>query len=258
VVVADPARVEGDGILTTEVVDFHNHIGKGPDAEQTADELVRDMDTFGVRKAVVFPINEPTGGEGYRRVHERIASDARRFPGRLVGFVRLCCSRRRESEAEIARIDEYGFKGFKLHPLSDRFTPRMAGFALEAAGALNVPVMIHTAHNRNCRPYDWDGPAAEFPNVTFVFAHCGRSRIEEAVEVAHRRPNVVFDISVNIWFNVKYAADRLPATRFLFASDTPYSHRALDFLKARMIWRGAKLDSVMWKNAEKLLEGARK
>ncbi|MFA4985727.1 MAG: amidohydrolase family protein [Candidatus Brocadiia bacterium] len=257
-VLAGGARAQGDGILTKGVVDFHNHIGKGPDASQTADELVRDMDEFGIKQAVVFPINEQSKGNGYRPVHERIAGEMKRFPGRLTGFVRLCCSRRRESEAELARIDEYGFKGIKLHPLSDGFTPRMATFALEAAEALNVPVIIHTAHDRNCQPGDWDGPAGQFPGVTFIFAHCGRSRIEEAVEVAKRRPNVMFDTSVNIYFNVKYAADRLPASRFLFASDTPYSHRAMDFLKAKLIWSGEELEAVMSLNALKILEGARK
>ncbi len=235
------------------MIDFHTHIGTAPDAALTADELLAAMDRFGVERAVVFPINERRSGPQYSALHDRIARAAERWPGRLVGFARIVPSDPPSARAELERMSSLGLRGVKLHPLSDAFNPPEAAFVLDFAAERGLPVIVHTAHNPGCTPAEWEPLAAERPSLTLVFAHSGRSLIEEAVEVALRCPNVLFDTSINIWFNLRYAASRLPASRFLFGSDLPYAHLELELHKLRLIWSGADLRAVLHDNAAAIL-----
>ena len=214
------------------------------------------MESHGVETAVVFPINEEGAYPQYTAQHEKIASIIRDAgPEKLVGFMRLRARAKTSARAELKRMDEFGFRGIKLHPLSDSFSPSQAYYIAEAAQAQGWPIVVHTSHNRRCTPPEWEPLACEFPALNLIFAHSGRSLIEKAIEVAHRCPNILFDTSINIFFNLKMAASQLPPERFLFASDTPYSHRALDIMKAKLIWQGEDLMKVMRTNALKILSG---
>jgi predicted TIM-barrel fold metal-dependent hydrolase len=237
------------------IVDFHNHIGTALDTAQTVEELTAGLDRDGVEKAVVFPINDVSRPSQYTAQHEEIARAVVRHPGRLAGFLRPKVADRRGTERELARFGEYGFEGVKLHPLSDSFKPEDARFVLEFAQMLGVPVIIHTEKEPGCRPSEWSGLFGAFPSVTFVLAHSARSIVEDAVEVALRHPNVMLDTSVQIWFNLRLASRSLGADRFLFASDTPYSHRPLDFVIVSHVWSGNELEMVMGGNALRVLRG---
>lgn len=237
------------------IVDFHNHIGTASDTAQTVAELWEGLQRDGVEKAVVFPINDVSRPKQYTAQHEEIAQAVRQHPGRLSGFLRPKVSDRRGTERELARFTEYGFEGVKLHPLSDSFKPEDTRSVLEFAQAQGVVVLIHTEKEPGCRPGEWSGLFREFPSVTFVLAHSARSIVEEAIEVALKHPNVMLDTSVQIWFNLRLASRSLGADRFLFASDTPYSHRPLDILTVSNVWSGSALELVMGGNALRVLGG---
>ena len=126
-------------------------------------------------------------------------------------------------------------------------------FIAEFAQEKGIPVIVHTAHNKDCNPKDWQLVANAFPDLTLVFAHSGRSLIEQAIEVAKKCENVLFDTSFNPFFNLRMATQNLPADRFLFGSDMPYSHLEVDLLKAKLLWSGSDLEKVMSKNAKQVL-----
>lgn len=72
----------------------------------------------------------------------------------------------------------------------------------ELAEAYKVPVVIHTGDTarptgllKYSHPLTVDEAAVNFPNVTFVMAHCGCPWFADAAEVAAKNPNVCVDLS---------------------------------------------------------------
>lgn len=72
----------------------------------------------------------------------------------------------------------------------------------ELAEAYKVPVVIHTGDTarptgllKYSHPLTVDEAAVNFPNITFVMAHCGCPWFADAAEVAAKNPNVCVDLS---------------------------------------------------------------
>lgn len=72
----------------------------------------------------------------------------------------------------------------------------------ELAETYKVPVVIHTGDTarptgllKYSHPLTVDEAAVNFPNVTFVMAHCGCPWFADAAEVAAKNPNVCVDLS---------------------------------------------------------------
>lgn len=72
----------------------------------------------------------------------------------------------------------------------------------ELARSYHVPVVIHTGDTANSmgllkysHPLTVDEAAVDFPDITFVIAHCGNPWIVDAVEVASKNKNVCIDMS---------------------------------------------------------------
>lgn len=73
---------------------------------------------------------------------------------------------------------------------------------LELAQAYHVPVAIHTGDTarptgllKYSHPLTVDEAAVNFPEVTFVIAHCGCPWLVDAAEVAAKNANVAIDLS---------------------------------------------------------------
>lgn len=73
---------------------------------------------------------------------------------------------------------------------------------IELARKYSVPVVIHTGDTarptgllKYSHPLTVDEAAVNFPDVTFVIAHCGNPWIVDAVEVAAKNDNVCLDLS---------------------------------------------------------------
>ncbi len=72
----------------------------------------------------------------------------------------------------------------------------------DLARAYHVPVVIHTGDTarpsgllKYSHPLTVDEAAVNFPDLTFVLAHCGNPWIVDAVEVASKNENVCIDLS---------------------------------------------------------------
>lgn len=72
----------------------------------------------------------------------------------------------------------------------------------ELAKAYHVPIVIHTgdtsrpgAHLKYSHPLTIDDAAADFPETSFVMAHCGCPWFMDAAEVAAKNENVAIDLS---------------------------------------------------------------
>lgn len=102
--------------------------------------------------------------------------------------------------------------GIKLYPgyNSVYVNDRRHWPLFELAKAYDVPVVIHTgdtswahAHLKYSHPLTVDDAAADFPETSFVIAHCGCPWFIDACEVAAKNINVSIDLSGIIGGNPK-------------------------------------------------------
>ena len=102
-----------------KIIDSHTHLGKFPlfNVELDADSMIKIMDQYDIEKSIVFTLpNEIT------------LEAVRKYPDRLVGLVWV---NPHEGDRAIELIDkainEWCFKGIKLHPLLHSYLPDQEG-----------------------------------------------------------------------------------------------------------------------------------
>lgn len=253
------------------IVDFHVHLGKvvrgwikvlekygitsEEQVEKNVEELIRDMDRFGVDKAVVFP-NPRYPGE-YREANDEIAEAQRRYPGRIVGFCRVDPRNPKIAIEELERsILSLGLKGLKLHPVMEVFTPdhEYVIEVVKRAGDLGVPVLIHSGTGSLDSPQRFYKLVEEAGETTLIIGHF--MAYPANVELAKKYENVYLETSGVIAPKVIELAVRdVGAEKILFGSDWPYLD--LKFEMAKIEMSNISDDEkrlILGGNAEKILK----
>lgn len=130
-------------------------------------------------------------------------------------------------------VREEGFKGLKLYPTYNYFYPndQMMYPVYSKAEELGIPVMFHTGTSifRGSRvkfgdPVLFDDIAVDFPNLTIIMVHSGRSFwYESAFGLSRLHPNLYMEIAglppqnlLNYFPNFASNADKI-----LFGTDWP-------------------------------------
>ena len=205
------------------VLDAHTHIGASyltcyfTDRRWTADELIREMDRCGVDVACV-------SGGGFpheiKRMNMQVLDAVKRYPDRLIGFVRLSPKMSDVIENLDYYIREEGFKGIKLHPNQDGYCllrEPMLEPIYERAAKYQVPVLIHSG----TEPWSVAGQFADqaemFPEVTFIMAHSGLRNDKHVIESAKKVPNLILETSIGGVVSPKI----LGKDRVVYGSDWP-------------------------------------
>ena len=207
----------------TEVFDAHAHIGADLDGRtMTADGMRERMLAAGVKKSIVFPLNDPNARDDYSGPNDVVWTAYEEFPDFFVPFFRL--NPHRDYEKEFERCAGRGFMGLKLHPLSQQFeldderVVRLLGMAAEA----DLPVLIHTgfAMQRVVGPLI---PTVEaHPELRLILGHSAMVEVLEAVRTFEDHPNILFETSVVSAKDLYVLFCSLDARRVCYGSDIPY------------------------------------
>lgn len=205
------------------IIDCHNHIGEpwGTKDRQTADELLRKMDRAGIDKAVVFSFR-------YENFDNKYTYEAvKKHPDRLIGFCMAAPWAVRDYEKVARReIEEYGFKGIKIHANAHSF--KMTGVAtlapvFEVAREFDIPVIAYSGDELVAVPHTFVPIANEFPDVKIIMAHSGfMQNTPEAITVAKECPNIYLAHESGISGGLAQSVVELGADRVLMGTDTPY------------------------------------
>lgn len=205
------------------MIDFHTHpvliqelAKKYPDYERSSREVFQignnfqpletfflQMDVAGIDRAVLLPIDcrraRKLGVSSNEQVAELCAGSER-----FIGFASVDPKSKTAAKDLQHAVDGLGLRGLKLDPSLQDFNPHDAGsFAVyEAAGALNIPVLVHTGMSwapetplERCHPLLWEQPARKFPKLSFILAHFGWPWVWDAIALALKYPNVYLDTS---------------------------------------------------------------
>jgi predicted TIM-barrel fold metal-dependent hydrolase len=208
-----------------------------PDCRQ----LIQTMDKAGIDKSVIFGVDWAYAVTGEPRVSNREqnrthAEMAKKWEGRLIALAAL--DPRRPDIIDQAKqcIEEWGMRGFKLHPSAGFYPNDPVCFPLyEKCGEWGVPIVFHSGglefHWEFGQPMYIASAAERFPEVKMVMAHAGTESWQQALLAATALGNIYLDISVRqldfrmnrekFYEWLRNLIDWAGPWKILFASDAP-------------------------------------
>ncbi|NPV68422.1 MAG: amidohydrolase [Anaerolineae bacterium] len=213
----------------TLVIDAHNHIGIRHGAKQLGADLVAKMDAAGVDKAVIFPFLEGNF------TNDPIKEAYDQFPDRLIPY---CSVNPWQPDAveEIRKcVEDWGFKGLKLHPTINGFHLSDHGLVdplFSAARDLHIPIIVHGASDLYNSPPEFAEMARAFPQVPLMMAHMGFFwSVDQAIDYAKELPNLYLETSRAPIFEIAEAVKRLGPEKVIWGTDSPFVDYEWEFKK---------------------------
>jgi predicted TIM-barrel fold metal-dependent hydrolase len=198
--------------------------------------IVRLMDEAWIDKSIVMTYGDAPDVEGSI---EYIAQAVEKYPARLIGYARMNPQRGKEAHRLFEKaIEEYGFKGLKLHPVGNLCHP--AGQEtldmIRLATHYKAPVLFHCGDEELTLPLQIAQAAEACPDATIILGHAGGYfHWKDAIRAAERFPNIFVDTSALPYPQViREAVERIGASRVLFASDGPGCDPAIEVQKVRL------------------------
>lgn len=215
--------VQGKIPASVEVFDAHAHIGADVDGRtMTADGMRDRMEAAGVKKSIVFPLNDPNARDDYSGPNDVVWNAYEEYPALFVPFFRL--NPHLDYDREFERCLDRGFMGLKLHPVSQQFElddPRVVRL-FGMAAARDLPVLIHAgfAMQRIVEPLL---PTVEsHPELRLILGHAAMVEVLAATRAFEDHPNVLFETSVVRAKDLYELFASLDPSRIAYGSDIPY------------------------------------
>jgi hypothetical protein len=219
------------------IIDAHCHAGHGDgltgpwDTAAPLGRYLRRAKAAGIERTVLFAAFH----SDYRAANREVAHIVRSRPERFIGFAFVNAERDRGRVGEMIAeaVDEYGFRGIKVHRHDARITREIC----DAARGWSLPVL-----------YDVMGEiapiellATEYRDVDFIIPHLGAfgdkwDAQRALLDMLVRHPNVYTDTSSVQRFDLLVeAVRRAGAGKILFGSDGPWFHPGLELHKIRLL-----------------------
>ncbi|MBW1715002.1 MAG: amidohydrolase [Deltaproteobacteria bacterium] len=229
-------RVHKTNITPSQYVDLMKE-RVDPDCSK----LIETMDAAGIDKSVIFGVDWAYAVTGEPRVtnreQNRIHADmAKKWEGRLISLAALDPRRPDIIEQATEAIEEWGMRGFKLHPSAGFYPNDPVCFPLyEKCADWGVPIVFHSGGIE----FNWEygqpiyiaSAAEHFPEVKMVMSHAGLESCDQARLAATVLANVYVDISIRqldyrvnrqkFYSWLREFIDWAGPWKMLFASDTP-------------------------------------
>jgi uncharacterized protein len=209
--------------------DAHTHIGvaRHSGRRYSADDLLRDMDHFGVDRSMVIPFPVV---DDCRAAHDEIGRAVLAHPDRLAGSAcQYPYVAERDFRDEIRRCrEQYGFRAMKLQPQYQPINPisRASDFWFETAIENSMAAICHTGSGAPfALPSSFMLPARRFAELPIVLAHGGGGGMfaGEAITAAVFCPNISLELSSLMPHHIVEVLQHVPAGRLMIGSDLPES-----------------------------------
>ncbi len=260
------------------------------DWEQTAREIVEEMDGAGVDRSVLFVADFAARlGEPPLSIEEEnrlIVEAHRRYPERITAYYGIDPRRPGAADSFERAIKEWGVTGIKFHPTVGFFPhDRLCYPIYELCVSHGLPVLFHSGpafhpklYSRFTHPLEYDQVAADFPNLTMIMGHAGGEWWHDCIAVAHGHPNMVLELSE--WQVILrdtpqealHAIDRmrnaLGIERLVWGTDFPGIRRRISLKESMEVFQrlpslgaehgytfsDADVEAVLGGNAQRILE----
>lgn len=212
-----------------KTIDSHTHLGSFPlfNVSLNADEMIKIMNQHDISISVVFSLP-----------NELTLSAVKKYPNRLVGLVWVNPHNSVSASQEIDRaINEWNFKGIKMHPLIDSFLPdqEIVYPIMDKARKYRIPVLFHCGHPPWSLPWHFGNLAEVYPDVTIILGHMGHGHIvyiNGAIDTARKYDNIILETSaMPMHSKIKEAVEKVGESRVIYGSDMPFGHPAFEIKK---------------------------
>ncbi len=235
---------------------------------QTVEEVVADLDTHGVVRAVITGRDCETT-YGAKSNNESVIEFVKKFPNKFFGFIGLDPHKGMQAVYELrSAIQDLGLHGAAIDPyLAQIYANDAKYYPIYAKCCeLDVPLVFTTgpatlvpgAIIDHVAPRYIDFVARDFPDLKIVISHGGYPWVNEAIIVAQRNRNVYIDLSEYEFSPMAeayvQAANTMIPDKILYASAHPF----VDFREALATYRQLPfkadvLQKIMHDNAARLL-----
>jgi predicted TIM-barrel fold metal-dependent hydrolase len=238
------------------IIDSHTHVDRVGwyDPPET---IIRLMDEAGVDKSIIMTYRDAPDSEG---ALEYIAEAVQKYPDRLIGYARINPRRGKEAHRLFEKaMEEYGFKGLKLHPVGNLCHPsgQETLDVIRLAVRYNAPVLFHCGDEELTLPLQIAQAAKACPEATVILGHCGGYfHTKDAIRVAERYPNIILETSAMPYPQViKEAVGRIGASRVLYASDGPGCDPTIEVHKVKMTGlTEEEQEALFYRNIQSILD----
>lgn len=172
----------------------------GQSLEEIAAWWAQQLDAHGVAAAFFIAVGE---------ANQELAEFCSLNPRRFFGWGSLADPLHPDAPRIVARFPEWGLRGLKLYPPTQRFhaSDRAVFPVYEKAAELGIPVLFHFGITvaplydlTYANPLFLSAAVKQFPEVTFGVAHFGAGFLRETLFLAYHTDNVFVDTSgTNNW-----------------------------------------------------------
>ncbi len=167
------------------------------------DKFVAQLDAMGVRKAVIFNLDEetPSGLKGLQ--NDYYANVVKQYPDKFIGMAGIDPLKGMSAVREIRRCYDLGLRGVAVRPFMFGIPPTHPKMypIYSTCVELNIPIWFHLSINYSTNTMEVEKPiyldvvAQDFPELKIIAGHGGWPWIGEMVSVAWRNPNIYIDIA---------------------------------------------------------------
>lgn len=211
-----------------KIIDGHAHIGYiggWADVGITGEQLIAQMDRFGIEKTVLC-----------HEDNEVTLDMMRKYPGRIIGAVYV----NPLNQSTVDFMESYfekGFKAVKLNPLRHAYCADSEALdpVLHKAEKAGVPVCIHSGHPPYSLPWQIGLLAERHPDVKVMMIHMGHGHgvyIDAALKMARRYPNLFLEMSgMPMPSKIREAYETVGNDRIMFGTDTPFHDPSVELQK---------------------------
>ena len=244
----------------TMIIDSHTHVDE-VEAWGWIDPpevLLPLLDQAGIEKAIIMSYRDAVTTEDPAVQYVKDAVD--KYPERLIGYIRINAESPQAGEILDLAIQEYKFKGVKLHPVSYVGYPYGENTVrlIKRASQYQAPILFHSGDEPLALPQELAEAARLCPEATLIFAHIGGYfHCEAAIRAAERYENIYLDTSGMPYPGViSEAVERIGSERVIFGSDGPGCLPALEVDKVKMAGLSpGQEENVFTKNIMRILRG---
>ncbi len=189
--------------------------------------LIQSMDRQNISHAVICSLEPLTSTQD-------IIDETQSLRNRISVFASFS-AQQKDSPAYIEKfIRDKSISGIKIHPIVGGFACNGLFEATKDVLALasenNLPVSIHTGHIPVEALTDLSGCTqtlalepliSAFPKCQFILNHMGWEQWRDALQLAHKYPNIILETSWQPARIIRRVVDDVGANRVLFGSDFP-------------------------------------
>ena len=249
------------------IIDFHTH---APESDKFKDYL-DSMDENKIDMAVIHPLGITV--EEAKASNDYVHSLVKQHPNRLIGFATVMPCEPDAANLLEHYINDYGFKGLKLHPPMQNFSPLDPLIApiIEKCIDLDIPMLFHTgpiyaptATVKYGDALQFDELGMRYPEATIVMAHGDPLGYDPCIAAKHK--NVYLDTTLRLAWLTKvmpnigelYIELLRGDDKLMFGTDANPNRTwrfkyNLDAVYQMDIPQESK-DNILWKTAAKLLK----